>query len=134
MFARCTFGTQLNGFLQSSVSLQSSSFRTPESVTPSAAYCNFLQASYRNIIHLCHHSKAQLNMQVFSCNLRKNSAKNKKRSANSSFFVMNIQKKLSIAAIYAKLTIFSCQKGHAPNVLVQVAKKQTSKRIRLERN
>ncbi len=33
----CTFGTQSNEILQSSVSPQSSSFRKPESVTPSVA-------------------------------------------------------------------------------------------------
>ena len=46
--AAFTFGTRTNGFLQSSVSLQSSSLRTPESVTPSAALGNFLQTSFRN--------------------------------------------------------------------------------------
>ena len=41
MFTLCTFGTRHCGILQSSIGLQSLSFRTPESVTPSAASLPF---------------------------------------------------------------------------------------------
>jgi len=41
VFYACTFGPQLNGCLQSSVGIRSSSKRTPESVTPSAVIPQF---------------------------------------------------------------------------------------------
>ena len=40
-FYACTFGPQFNGCLQSSVSIQSSSLWTPESITPSAVRTQF---------------------------------------------------------------------------------------------